>query len=190
MLEPGRALRRRASSDRKNAHPRSVDDVFPRLRTESAGPDVRDEAGRIKSRVGTAALGCPVSAARRILVLDWKKRSCTPLTAEGGCLHVVSGFARPGRSRPHGRKKGAPEPGNSCGRRKRITQPRGLGRKSDFRPRTSDPPRFARSEVRGPTPVTADCPEQSRREERYRLPLCHRFIRLACSSRILSKFFC
>ena len=31
MLEPGRALRRRAAPDRKNAHPRSMDDVFPRL---------------------------------------------------------------------------------------------------------------------------------------------------------------
>ena len=73
-------------------------------------------------------------------------------------LHAVS-VRTSGTLAPTWTKKRAPEPGNSCGRRKRITQPRGLGRKLDFR--ASDLSLdWPRSEVRGPTPVTADCPEQ------------------------------
>jgi len=118
-----------------------------------------------RSLVGTAAPGC--SAEQRSAFLTVISIGRAWPNGRRGLSPRGFRFCTSGTLAPTWDKKRAPEPGNSCGRRKRITQPRGFGEK--IRLQTLDPPRLA--EVRGPTPFTADCPEQPRPEERYRL-LC------------------
>jgi len=80
---------------------------------------------------------------------------------------------RPPQSR---HKKGAPESVNSCGRRKRVAGPRGLGENLVWTPRYccgSGVP-----------------PEGGGGGGALSPPLRHCFIRSCCSARILSKFFC